>query len=250
MINKKFLLSSLVVATLATSIVYYSCNEKDVKPADEGKKAAKELCDCFCGASTDAAKEVCFDELNRKYGKYENDKAFQDAYNKEFEACTAITKEWHLAYLGRIAALDLCDFFTKTPDAADPTKGMSLMFSEGYFTKYASLFYEEVFMNSVLSKLLENCSAVPDWFYCSFGLTEFCPEDLQAEGIKAAEELCSCFSNATSEEAQTACLYGLMQYKSLIGEPVFSDAFFGKIDENCKDESALIESFLESGGGK
>ena len=251
MMNKKFfLLSLLVAASLATGVAFYSCNGNDTNPADEGSKAAKELCDCFSSAGTDVAKEACFDEFERKYGKYENDKAFQDAYNNGFEACTAITQEWYLGYLGKIAALDFCDFFTNTPEAADPTVGMGLMISEGYYTKYTELFYKEAFMNTVLTELLATCPSVPDWYYCSFGMIDRCPDNREALGIQVAEELCNCFANASNENEQTGCLEGLMQYFSLMKDPEFSQAFFGKVGENCPDALALIQALMQSGGSE
>ena len=105
----KFLSILIVTAFLAVVVTFSACKkDKDPDPADEGVKAAKEMCNCFEKAEKDAENldpEVpsdavqilviygkmmeCVEGIEKKYKQYENNKAFNDAAEKQFEKCDA-----------------------------------------------------------------------------------------------------------------------------------------------------------------
>ena len=122
-----------------------------------------------------------------------------------------------------------------------------MMAPGGLYGEYGDLFYNEVFMGAVLMGLLQTCPVVPDWYYCAFGMEDFCP-DLEALGIHAAEKLCDCLAEATGEEDMTNCLYGLAGYMGNLQNEVFSEAFYGKVGQNCEYAIPMIEALLASGG--
>jgi len=254
MTNKKFLLISLVAATMAGVVALYSCNKNDLTPAEDGKNLARELCACITKAGNDDAKKLdCLSDFEKKADKWkdENDaQAFEDAFNQEIESCSVSPYQWYYAYLGQIAVGEFCDFFNNTPAAADPSTGLNLLMSGGLYGKYAALFYEPVFMGAVLTGLLTTCPSVPDWYYCAFGMEDRCPEDLEELGLRVAEELCDCLAEADNQGAQTACVYELFPYFGLMENPEFTGAFYGKVGTSCPEALALIEALMASGGGQ
>lgn len=251
MTNRKFLTISLVSALLAGSIAFDACNDKkDLTPADDGKNLAGEWCDCFAKAGNDDSKKLlCFNDLESKANKWKVEAdaaAFKTAFDGAV-ACTTPDQWYYASYMGNQAIADFCTFFTDHPEAADMEAGMGLMMAPGgLYGQYADLFYNEVFMGSVLAGLLQTCTSVPDWYYCSFGMTDFCP-DLEALGIHAAETLCGCLAEATGEEDVTNCLYGLAGYFGNLQDPVFAEAFYGKVVESCPDAIPMIEALLSGG---
>jgi len=64
----------MVAALLAVVVLFSSC-KKDDSSVDIGKKAAKQLCDCF-KESTAIKFLSCFEDWVEKYEKYEDDDEF------------------------------------------------------------------------------------------------------------------------------------------------------------------------------
>ena len=168
MTKKKFLSISLVSALLAGVFVFYSC-KKDDDPATKGRKAAQELCDCLEKAENEQAGEACFSTFESKYAKYENDSAFEDAFNEAIEDCEFFLMD--LAELGLYAAQELCDCFA---NAADQLAEMACMM--GLMTKYAGLFRdmstmeggEPEFEEAFSAGFMGGCTTIPDWFICAW----------------------------------------------------------------------------------
>jgi len=170
MYNKKFLTISLIFALLAGVVIFYACdNDKVDGPADDGKKSAQKLCSSFNSAVKDAAKLACIAEYESRRQKYSGDdaKAFKDAFNLEIAACGSLPLQWYSAYLGTIAAKEMCDCFTKNPDnqTAQMECMMGLMFKyDGYFRSEETLgdpVFEDAF-----DVALYSCTDVPEWFIC------------------------------------------------------------------------------------
>ena len=249
MINKKFLSCSLVAVSLAVGVAFYSCNKNDLTPADDGKNLAGELCDCFTKAGNDDTKLSCISDFESKREKWRDEadaKAFEDTYKQEIDKCGKSPYEWLYTYWGQQAVTEFCDFFSANPDA-----GLEALMTGGLYSKYGDDFYEPVFMETVLMGLLAGCDKVPDWFYCAFGLEDYCPDDLEALGLQVAEELCNCLAAAgVDEQAMQACLYGLYDYFGFILNPAseFTVAFYSKVDESCPQARLLIEMALAAVG--
>ena len=101
----KFLSILMVAAILAGVVTFSACN-KDDDPADEGRKAAKEICACFDHITSFTGVEInegnavaffvaygkfedCIDRLKDKYAKYEDNSAFDNSALKELAKCAA-----------------------------------------------------------------------------------------------------------------------------------------------------------------
>jgi len=173
MINKKFLTSSLIAASLAGVVAFYACNKDDLKPADDGKNLAKELCDCFTKAGNDDAKKLtCLSDFESKANKWKD--ADKEAFDAAFSqaVCTPTPYQWKSAYLGKKAAQEMCACFS----AADG--GMMCMM--GLMANYDGYFRGEDtpgdpdFENAFDAEFY-NCANVPDWFICMFDPPN-CPE--------------------------------------------------------------------------
>jgi len=80
----------MVVALLAGVVVFSSC-KKDDSTADIGKKAAKEVCDCF-KQSTLIKFASCMEDWEIKYGKYEDDDEFNEG--AETYVCKPSKPSW------------------------------------------------------------------------------------------------------------------------------------------------------------
>jgi hypothetical protein len=76
------------ISLLAGTVTFSACDDDD-DPAAEGRKAAQELCDCLEKAATEIAIETCFDNVDTKYGKYENNEAFEKAADAVLSVCDA-----------------------------------------------------------------------------------------------------------------------------------------------------------------
>ena len=168
--SKKFLTISLVFTLLAGVIVFYACNNDEVDgPADDGKKSAQKLCSSFGIAADDAAKLACIAEYESKLQKYsgEDAQAFEDAFNLEIATCSSSPLQWHSAYLGTIAAQEMCDCFAHNPDDQTAQMGcmMGLMFKyDGYF-RGEDTPGDAVFENA-FDIAFYSCTDVPEWFIC------------------------------------------------------------------------------------
>ena len=249
MINKKVFLISLVTVLLAGVIAFYACNNNDdPTPAEEGKKAAHELCDCLNNAQSEQAEAACFTANESKYQKYASDQAFEDAYNQGIANCSNIPDWW----LGEKAAQELCDCFS---NASDFMEEMACMM--GLMAKYSGKFRDtqgqggsQIFEEAFSNQFMQNCGNIPDWFICMWA-PELCDtgEDLAELGIQAAEELCECFATAAgNEQAAAACVYGLAPYMNFMTEEEFTGVFFGKVGESCPEALALLSEIM--GGGE
>jgi len=86
-----FVSISMVVALLAGVVAFSAC-VKDDDPAEEGKRAAKALCDCWKQASANKYDE-CVDKVSKQYEKWwkSNDKFWEAIvlYN-----CDATEPSW------------------------------------------------------------------------------------------------------------------------------------------------------------
>jgi len=145
--------------------------------------------------------------------------------------CETLTDD-QAVNIARQAVVEFCSFFSSNPDAK-----MDQLIAEGPGGKYMRFFSNNLFMENVLGGLQgllpesQKCTSVPDWFYCSFGLEDYCEpagvtdEELAALGAESAQELCDCFSNATTFAEEQACMYGLMiPYGSYMSNTVFLNA--------------------------
>ena len=119
MINEKFLSISLVTATLAGSVALYSCKDNDpaATPAEEGTKAATELCNCFSQAANENARAACITAYESN--KHKGDAAFETAFTEQIVSgeCSG-----YLAYLGAKEAQTLCDCFAANVDDPEAQK--------------------------------------------------------------------------------------------------------------------------------
>ena len=159
MTNKKFLSISFVTALLSVVIALNACKKDDPadNPADEGKKAAQELCDCLNNAQNEQAEAACFSQSESKYKKYENTKAFENTFNQEIGGCSS-----YLTYLGAKAAQDLCECFATTE--GDPQAEWACVFGL-QSTIYGNYMEDEVFGDAFTNELMVKCSDVLAWLY-------------------------------------------------------------------------------------
>ena len=96
----------MITALLAGIVTFSACKKDDPDPAAEGVKAANEMCGCvetavkalkaLTASSPESAfikimedLEKCGEALESKYAKYEDNKAFNDAAEKQGEKCKA-----------------------------------------------------------------------------------------------------------------------------------------------------------------
>ena len=82
---------ALSVVVIASAVAFFSCkNDETEDPADLGKKAAQEWCDCNKQYEKDGNEEKwdrCTDRIVDKYEKYEDNDAFERAFDKELDKC-------------------------------------------------------------------------------------------------------------------------------------------------------------------
>ena len=242
MTNKKFLSSSIVAALLVACVSFYSCDKDELDPTDDGRILAVELCDCFTNAEDDASKIKCITDFEAKADKWKNEEreAFNAAFNQAI--CNPSPYDWYNSRddLAATAIDEFCTFFTNMPEAADPAAGMQLMMTSGLYAKWSAHFYNEEFMGTVLMGLM-GCPSVPDWYFCSFGMTDYCvqltEEELADMGIAAAADLCEYFSTTADEgqEEQYQPMIELIMTKYPAGytEDVFWAAVLSAMLENC-----------------
>jgi len=144
-------------------------------------------------------------------------------------------KEKTAQELGKEAAQELCNCFS---GAADQSDEMACMM--GLMGEYAGLFrdmqgqggnpdFEDAFSNEFMG----NCNNIPDWFLQMW--TDDDDEDLAELGAVAAEELCECFTEATTSEAEQACTGGFMpKYGSHVTNQGFQTALAAGL-QGCSD---------------
>jgi hypothetical protein len=144
---------------MAGVVALYSCS-KDDDPADKGKKAAKELCDCYSKANDEQAKDACNDAIENKYKKYDGNKAFVDAYLVELAKCGSMGGD--LAELGAQAAQEFCDCWADVP--ADDLGDMAKMFcAMPLMSKYAAVMMDETFGAVFTVGMLASCPDALGW---------------------------------------------------------------------------------------
>jgi len=227
MTNKKFFSSLLAFALLATSISFYACKDDKDDPADEGRKAAAEVCDCLAEAETATEMIACLDILD-KYAKFSDYAAFVAAYEAGTAQC--MPEGWDHVLAGIQAAPDFCDFFSNPPpgvDLTNPLVGMEIVMNE-FMAKYGSQFYEPAFLNAVLETLEETCEAIPDWLYCVLGWEHYCGDIDLGEAAAAAGKFCDFFT--ANPEANIGMIMGnpeLAQYILNFSDAEFREIFFG-----------------------
>ena len=250
MTNKKFFRISLVTALMAGVVALYSCKKDDAdNPADEGKKAAQELCDCYSKAQDEQAQDACDSAIENKYKKYEGNKAFEDAFFVEFAKCGSVDGDF--AELGKEAAQELCDCFS---NAADQLDEMACMM--GLMGKYDGLFrdtqgqggnpdFEDAFSNEFMG----NCNNIPDWFlqmWTSDDDKEQNKLNLAKTGLQAAQELCGCFAEATNPTAEQACMGVITPYVQYMNEQEFTGALTTEL-QTCNSVPSWVWAQLDSG---
>jgi len=231
MTYKNFFSSLLAFALLAASISFYACKDDKDDPAEEGRKAAAEVCDCLAEAETSNEMIACLDILD-KYAKFSDYAAFVAAYEAGTAQC--MPEGWDHVLAGIQAAPDFCDFFSNPPQGVDltnPLVGMEIVMNE-FMAKYGSQFYEPAFLNAVLETLEETCEAIPDWLYCVLGWEHYCGDVDLGEAAAAAGKYCDFFTaNPTvNMEMGMGMIMGnpeLAQYILNFSDAEFREIFFG-----------------------
>jgi len=179
MINKKFL-SSLFLAALM--VAFIGCKDDPIEnPADEGKKAADELCDCFAAAQTEAAVSACHTSIQNKFSNHWANEAFQEAFMQRIETCGSLPDDFKclwfddcpedddpLAILGRQAADALCAGFTAANGNFDAEMAamMGLMGNPAYAGMFrgADSPGEPAFEDAFSERFMSGCAVIPQWF--------------------------------------------------------------------------------------
>jgi hypothetical protein len=156
--------------------------------------------------------------------------------------------------LAEKATGEFCQFFTDNPAAAEQQQGMALMGQSGLAGRYISYFYEHVFSDIVLTALLNECAATPNWFFCAFGMTSFCQateltEAEQLIAIEAAGEVCQFFTDtpeaADRDTGATMITEGLYtKYASYFSNPSFIRAFLNELMPNCETVPGWFTHFF------
>ena len=159
MMNKKFLTISLVSVLMTGVVALYSCS-KDDDPADEGKKAAKELCDCYGKAQSTQAQDACDSANESKYKKYENDKAFVNAFLVELEKCDNMGDD--NSELGAQAAQEFCACWADVP-ADDPGDMAKLNCAMPLMSKYGAVMMEKTFGEAFTIGMQNSCPNAYEW---------------------------------------------------------------------------------------
>ena len=227
MINKKFLSCSLVAASLAVGVAFYSCNKNDLTPADDGKNLAGELCDCFTKAGNDDAKLACLSDFESKREKWRDEadaKAFEDAFNQAITSCSNDPYQWKLSYSAIIAASEFCALAAEHPDG-------DMMILAPLYGKYEAELNSEnpAFLDPFFGALMA-CSPASDWILCTFRITDFCPpdeptdEELTALATEAAPEFCDFFTENPEAEMNAMLMSELVQYANNFSKPAFIEA--------------------------
>lgn len=164
----------IVSVLIAGFIVFYACNKDTVDgPADDGKKSAQELCDCFTKAGNDDVKVACITSFENKAQKYKDEdaKTFKDAFNETIKTCGSSPYQWYSAYLGKIAAQEMCDCFKATGATEEEVFNAQMGCMMGLMFKYAGYFRSEEGpgdpdFEGAFDIEFYNCANVPAWFIC------------------------------------------------------------------------------------
>jgi hypothetical protein len=90
------------------------------------------------------------------------------------EYCETLTDDQAIN-IARQAVAEFCGFFSANPEA-----DLDQLLAEGPGDKYMRFFTNYLFLEQVLGGLQgllpesQQCTSVPDWFYCMFGLEGYC----------------------------------------------------------------------------
>jgi len=228
MTDKKFFSSLLVSASLAGVVAFYACNKNDLTPAEDGKKLAQELCDCFTKAATDDAKLACIDDFESKRDKWRDEAdaaAFEASYNQSIASCSNDPYQWQLSHLATIAATEFCALAAQHPDGGD------MMTLAPLYMKYEAELNSEnpAFLEPFFGGLM-SCLPASGWILCTFRITEFCPpdeltdEELAELATTAAPEFCDYFTENPTADINSMLSSELAQYASHFTKPAFIGA--------------------------
>ena len=227
MTNKKFFSSTLVAASLAVVVAFYACDNNDLTPAEDGKKLAIELCDCFAKAPNDNAKLACITDFESKRDKWRDEadaKAFEAAFNQQIALCDDDPYQWKLSQLAIIAAAEFCALAALHPDG-------DMMTLAPLYMKYAAELNSEnpAFLEPFFGALMA-CSPASDWILCTFRITDFCPPEelteaeLIALAAEAAPEFCAFFTANPTADINAMLASELGKYASHFTKPAFIGA--------------------------
>jgi len=227
MMNKKFFKISLVIALMAGIVTFYSCDNDDLTPSQDGRNLAQELCDCFIGAGEDVNRRLaCIADFENKANRWRgNDReALQVAFDEAIKSCAISPLDWYYAHLAVIAAAEFCALAAQHPDGDMMILAPLYMRYEAELNSGNPAFLEPFFEG------LMACLPNSDWILCTFRIMEFCPdtgltdEQLAALGKQAAEKLCDCFTEAANLAAEEACMMVITPYVQYMGRPEFTGA--------------------------
>ena len=229
MMNKKFLKSSLVVASLAAVVAFYACDKNSLTPAEDGKKLAQELCDCIDKSPTNEAKSKCFSDFKSKRNKWRDDddaKTFNEAFDQEIEACSDFYQ-----WLGTFAAAEFCALAAQHPD------GDAMTLAPLYFEYESELNSgNTAFLNPFFGALMA-CSPASDWILCFFRMTDFCTpltdEELIALAAEALPEFCDYFAANPAADMNSMFASDLAKYADYFSREAFIGVLLHGLTTNC-----------------
>jgi len=223
--NKNFFKISLVTALVAGIAALYSCKKDELTPGQDGKNLAQELCDCFTKAGEeDSKKMTCISDFESKASKWKGDdrKALQVAFDEAITTCGTSPYDWYYAHSATVAATEFCALAAQYPDGGDMTILAPL------YMKYETELNSEnpAFLNPFFASLMA-CSPASDWILCTFGMTDFCPEneltdeELTALATEAAPEFCKYFTENPAADMNSMLTSELAKYSNYFSKPVF-----------------------------
>ena len=226
--NKKIFKFSLVVALMAGIVALYSCDKDELTPGQDGRNLANELCDCFTGAGDDDTKKLaCISDFESKANKWKGDdrEALQVAFDEAITTCGTSPYNWYYTHLATVAATEFCALAAQYPD------GGNMMILAPLYMEYETELNSEnpAFLNPFFATLMA-CSPTSDWILCTFGMTDFCPEDeltdeqLTALAAEAAPEFCQYFTENPTADMTSMLASGVAKYSNYFSKPVFIGA--------------------------
>jgi hypothetical protein len=232
--NKRCLLISVAATLVAGAVALYSCDNKDsINYAEEGKKAAQEMCSCLTSnAANPEAQVVCVLTTESKYATYLDNKGYKEAFNQEIEKCS---QSKYRAYLGAKAGMDLCACLTAAGDNYELQTACVL---GPMATLDEEIMYDLDFGATFTVGWYGCYEHVPNWVRCMFGGEdcEFTDEQLLELAAEATEELCQFFSStpeAADKETGLGLLMSSTKYDKYFYSPVFVEALLGGMTVGC-----------------
>ena len=158
------------------------------------EQAISEFCAYFSANPSAGEAALYATPLGMKYVANFYDPAFLTAVLDGLESGCNVTPGWFFCSLGKVeycetltdnqainiarqAVAEFCSFFSVHPEV-DPDQ----LIAAGPGGKYMRFFTNQLFMEQVIGGLLgllpdsQPCTSVPDWFYCMFGVEDFCVE--------------------------------------------------------------------------